>query len=136
MPQQVDVYHDETHLHGWRGHCLLFVPTVLAKHDSLPLFGPSLRETSPSELFLERLVATRKHCRLTQRKLHFTDISGGTWSIRDLGFRLIADLLVDALRHRNCSQFSSPLCFKGAAMLYADKGPRGLYGGRSRNEQQ
>jgi hypothetical protein len=136
MAQQVTVYHDETRVSGQRGHCLLFVPSLLTKTNVLPLFGTSVHESSPAELFLGQLKEIRERFRLTQKKVHFTDISGSKWTIFDLGVRIIADLLVDALRHRKCAQFSSPLCFKLAVMLYPETGELRMYGGGSEQEQQ
>jgi hypothetical protein len=102
----------------------------------LPLFGSSVQETSPADIFLRRLGELRGRFRLTKKKIHFTDIAGAKWTIFDLGVRLIADMLVDALRQRNCTQFSSPLCFKLAVMLYPDTDDRGMYGGGSDQERQ
>jgi hypothetical protein len=135
MAQQVTVYHDETHIVGQRGHCILFVPNLLTKTTALPLFGTSVHESSPADLFLGRLKEIREGFGITHHKLHFTKLGGSTWTRFDLGLRLVVDMLVDALRHRRCTQFSSPLCFKLAVMLYPGTGERGMYGGSKREQQ-
>jgi hypothetical protein len=136
VAQRVVVDHDETKVGNQKGHCLLFVPTVLAKVESLPLFGESVHESTPAQVFLGKLKELRETYDLRHHKLHFTNIGGRKWRKWDLGTRLILDSLVDALRCRNCKVFGSPLCFKLAVMMYNPTSLLELYGRGSGREQE
>jgi hypothetical protein len=69
------------------------------------------------------------------RKFHFTDISGRTWTRFDTATRSAVEASVDALKHKFPNIFRRPLCCKLAIIFYPENLDRSLYGGAEEKEK-
>lgn len=138
VSHKVIIYHDETKDvpgSNLKGHVLLFVPIKLIAKSETPLFGSSVQEYFPQELFFEKLAKYRAEF-ACNGKLHFTEISGKTWKKYDYAYHKAIDVTVDALRHKSPIYFQWPLNFKVAAIFYPKGTDWNIYGGNTRKEQQ
>lgn len=134
---EVLVYHDETHdvqRRSFKGHALLFVPTRLTALCPTGLFPAQPVEYFPLNVLYDEIEERRAAFNLS-RKLHFTEISGKTWTQADAGTRTVVDLAVDALRSRRAHSFPQPLCCKLAVMFYPRQADLSLYGTHNKKEQ-
>ena len=139
---EVVVYHDETKSVyvkniKCKGHVLFFVPLKAIIQHGSSLFGNDVEEYNPSKILCQEIIKVRLQYRLTS-KLHFTDISGPTWSEKDLGVREIVETCVEALKHKFVESqfFSKPIRCKLAVIFYPSKPNYQLYGGKNRKEKQ
>ena len=135
MKSEVVIYHDETDSGQFKGHVLLFVPTLVTTIDNTPLFGDAKVAYEPRDLFSIRLADIRNRYRLNNWILHFTDISGKTWGKTDIGIRTVIETIVDALRNKRSVAFQQSLHFKVAVMVYPKNSDLSLYGGNNKKEQ-
>lgn len=130
---EVIVYHDETKQAGpngnLRGHVLYFVPRLVEKKSSTPLFGPESKKYNPQELLLTRMEEIIDGHGVSDHKLHFTDLSGRKWYPRTEAYRRIIGLGVDSLRQHSPRQLEVATHCKMAVMLYPSNVDVSLYGG-------
>jgi len=133
----VIAYHDETRnaKNGkYRGHVFPFVPQLVNISHSHTLFGTDTQSHSVADLLHGKICELRDSYGLNTKKLHFTDISGKKWSRKDEGYRLIMEVLVDALRHRFSQIFTASLSCKLAVISYPQKSDVELYGGEGKEQ--
>lgn len=137
---EVVVYHDETRnvFNGThRGHVLFFVPRRLTRKASAPLFPDEEVRTSPLRDVFAEIQRIRERYG-TDRKFHFSELSGKAWHQSDAATREVMELGVDSLRHKRSRTSSAPICARLAVMFYPTSVDlhRFGYGGSSREERR
>ncbi len=133
----VVVYHDETknaNAGKYRGHIFFFVPQVASISHNHTLFGIDTQSHSVSDLLHRKICELRDSYGLGTKKLHFTDISGRRWYKSDEGYRVIMEVLIDALRYKSSHIFEASLSCKIAVIFYPKKGDVEIYGGLGKEQ--
>lgn len=137
----VIVYHDETKGNSFckrKGHIFLFVPERAEATFTSPLFGKDVKKYSPFDLLYKEICKIKQDYNITEHKLHFTNISGSRWYKSDVGYRIIIETSVDALRHKSSQIFNNnSLSCKLAAIFYPNPSRSDLilYGGKDKKEK-
>ena len=131
------VYHDETknvNAGKYRGHIFLFVPQVISVSHDKTIFGVDSQSYSSADLLYRKICELRNNYGLITTKLHFTDIGGKQWGKTDEGYRVIMEVLVDALRCKFSQIFTFSLSCKLAVIFYPNKGDIEMYGGQGKEQ--
>lgn len=141
METDVHIYCDETkNLKSSGGQTIsglviFIVPERIHISGALPLFVVDEIEYSPKKDLIKEILKIRK-CYHFNGKFHFSEISGKKWSVVNLPFKLVIELLVEALRCKQSTVFLSPAFCKFGILYYPEKVRKHIFFGESTKENQ